>query len=133
MTLHEYAGQQEGWNGTDFSSCDEILSANPGMTFDVFAAALTAHSAAYDALQRGGFKPEGYEFYLDMSDEAQTLFSRDLALLREELDLGIITNEDTRVFADVSGTLHTVTVLQYRQILAQYGGNLRQLWAQSRQ
>lgn len=128
MTLYEYTARQEGWNGTDFSNYEAILAANPGMTFDVFAAALTAHSAAYDATQQAGFQPSGKSFRLALAKYDRDMFTAHITLLQLGLGAGQLTAESATFIADIAGAIHNVTVGEYIAMMLEYGAHVTELY-----
>jgi hypothetical protein len=71
-------------------------------------------------------EPEG--FSLKLADFDRAMFNQMLTLIREGLDLGLMTNEDLVKIADVNGDLHEITVLRFRQIMVGYGFYYKALW-----
>lgn len=70
--------------------------------------------------------PEGFTLRLDDPDRAA--FAQMLALVKEALDLGMITDETPQLIADTTGTRHEVTTLRFRQIMVAYGLHYKALW-----
>lgn len=70
--------------------------------------------------------PEGFTLRLEDVDRAA--FAQMLALVKEALDLGMITDETPQLIADHTGTRHEVTTLRFRQIMVAYGLHYKGLW-----
>lgn len=70
--------------------------------------------------------PEGFVLALGSEDRAQ--FAQLLALIREALDLGLITGTTSQSIKDKNGVMHEVTTDRLRQILVGYGFRYKQLW-----
>lgn len=70
--------------------------------------------------------PEGFTLRLEEADRA--LFAQMLALVKEALSLGMITDETPQLIADHAGTRHEVTTLRFRQIMVGYGFHYKTLW-----
>lgn len=71
-------------------------------------------------------QPEGITLRLEDADRAA--FAQMLALVKEALDLGMITSETAQLIADHAGTRHEVTTLRFRQIMVAYGLHYKSLW-----
>lgn len=74
-------------------------------------------------------QPEG--FFLGLEDNDRAAFSQMLSLVKEALDLGLITNETPQIIADKNGQKHQISTLRFRQIMVQYGFYYKSLWDQS--
>lgn len=72
--------------------------------------------------------PEG--FILGLSDADRGAFTQMLALIKEALDLGLISNDTMQTIADKSGQKHQITTLRFRQIMVAYGFYYKTLWDQ---
>lgn len=70
--------------------------------------------------------PEGFILALGPEDRAQ--FAQLLALVREALDLGLITGTTPQSIKAKDGTLHTVTTDRLRSLLVGYGFHFKTLW-----
>ncbi|WP_009964865.1 hypothetical protein [Verrucomicrobium spinosum] len=70
--------------------------------------------------------PEGFTLRLEDADRAA--FAQMLALVKEALDLGMITDATPQLIADSAGTRHEVTTLRFRQIMVAYGLHYKGLW-----
>lgn len=70
--------------------------------------------------------PEGFTLRLEDADRAA--FAQMLALVREALDLGLITDATPQLISDSAGTRHEVTTLRFRQIMVAYGLHYKGLW-----
>lgn len=70
--------------------------------------------------------PEGFTLRLEDVDRAA--FAQMLALVKEALDLGMITSETPQLIADHTGARHEVTTLRFRQIMVTYGLHYKGLW-----
>lgn len=75
-----------------------------------------------------GFLVQPENFYLSVLDHDQTQFTKMLGLVREGLDLGLISNNTPQTIADKNGEVHTVTTLRFRQIMVSYGMFCKSLW-----
>lgn len=92
---------------------------------------LTSEERKHLAFNQGiasGFtvQPEGFTLRLEDTDRAA--FAQMLALVKEALDLGLITSETPQLIADYTGTRHEVTTLRFRQIMVAYGLHYKSLW-----
>lgn len=74
-------------------------------------------------------QPEGFVLGLHESD--RSAFAQMLSLVKEALDLGLITNETPQIIADKNGQKHQISTLRFRQIMVQYGFYYKSLWDQS--
>lgn len=70
--------------------------------------------------------PEGFTLALGAEDRAQ--FAQFLALVREALDLGLITGSTPQSIKAKDGTLHSLTTDRLRQVLVGYGFAYKTLW-----
>lgn len=77
-----------------------------------------------------GFLVEPEGFVLALSDADRSAFSQMLSLVKEALDLGLITNETPQIISDKDGQKHEITTLRFRQIMVQYGFYYKSLWDQ---
>lgn len=71
-------------------------------------------------------QPEG--FVLAMDDEARVAWNQMLSLVREALDLTLITDQSPQTLKDMSGVMHTVTTLRFRQIMVGLGNAYKTAW-----
>lgn len=76
----------------------------------------------------GGYAVEPEGFSLAIGKEDHAAFDEMAGLVRESLDLGVITNETPQTFADKDGQIHSVTTLRFRQIMVGYGSYCKSLW-----
>lgn len=72
---------------------------------------------------------EGTE--LDTSPAAQSRFTSLVALIREGLDFGALTNESKQEIRDVHGVTHSLTVVRIRALMLRYGLHCKALFDQS--
>lgn len=72
--------------------------------------------------------PEG--FILGLEDEDRILFNQMISLIREALDLGLITNDTPQIITDINGKDISLTTLRFRQIMVGYGMYYKSLWDQ---
>lgn len=88
----------------------------------------TSKQDAYNAAIAAGYsvQPEGFTLALEDGDRAQ--FAQLLALVREALDLGLITGTTPQSIKDKSGVVHQVTTDRLRGILVAYGFHYKGLW-----
>jgi hypothetical protein len=70
--------------------------------------------------------PEGFTIAIEPEDRAQ--FAQLLALVREALDLGLITGTTPQSIKAKDGTLHSLTTDRLRQVLVGYGSHYKTLW-----
>lgn len=77
-----------------------------------------------------GFLVQPENFILALSDSDRAAFSQMLSLVKEALDLGLITNDTPQTIADKDGQKHEVSTLRFRQIMVQYGFYYKSLWDQ---
>ena len=75
-----------------------------------------------------GFLVQPENFILGLSDADRGAFTQMLSLVKEALDLGVITNDTPQIIADINGETHTVLTLRFRQIMVQYGLYYKGLW-----
>lgn len=81
----------------------------------------------YNAVVAGyTVQPEG--FTLKIEDQDRIAFSQLLGLVREALELGLITDANEQVITDINGQPHTVTVLRFRQIMVGLGLYYKDVW-----
>lgn len=73
-------------------------------------------------------QPEG--FILGLTESDRNAFTQMLALTKEALDFGLITNDTPQTIADKSGQKHQITTLRFRQIMVAYGFYYKTLWDQ---
>lgn len=71
-------------------------------------------------------EPENFTIGLDENDRAA--FSQMLSLVKEALDLSLITNETPQTISDKSGQKHQLTTLRFRQVMVAYGFYFKGLW-----
>ena len=70
--------------------------------------------------------PENFVLGLDENDRAA--FSQMLSLIKEALDLGLITNESVQTISDKNGQKHQLLTLRFRQVMVAYGFYFKGLW-----
>lgn len=130
-----WPGAQWSLRGQDYSSLDwspANLCEKPSLE------QIESKQAEYNASQArqlnfnqgisAGFtvQPEGFTLRLEDADRAA--FAQMLALVKEALELGMITSETPQLIADHAGTRHEVTTLRFRQIMVAYGLHYKSLW-----
>lgn len=69
---------------------------------------------------------EGIE--IDTSPAAQSRFTSLVALIREGLDFGALTNESKQEIRDIHGGTHSLTVLRIRALMLRYGLHCKALF-----
>lgn len=77
-----------------------------------------------------GFLVNPENFTLNLHDEDRNIFTQMLSLVKEALDLGLITNETPQTIADKNGQKHEISTLRFREIMVQYGFYYKSLWDQ---
>jgi hypothetical protein len=82
----------------------------------------------YFVAVENGFLVEPENFVLALHDQDRLAFTQMLSLIKEALDLGLITNETTHTILDKNGSPHQVTTLRFRQIMVQYGFYYKTIW-----
>lgn len=94
--------------------------------------AISEYEAQFDLNKAidGGFKVEPENFILALCDNDRLMFTQMLSLVKEALDLGLITNETSQTISDKFGQKHELTTLRFRQIMVQYGMYYKGLWGQ---
>jgi len=75
-----------------------------------------------------GYLVETEGFRLAIGEGDRSAFIQMLGLVREALDLGVITDETPQTIADKDSVVHTVTTLRFRQIMVGYGTYCKSLW-----
>ena len=71
-------------------------------------------------------QPEG--FALALNDTDRIAFSQLLVLVKEALELGVITNDSPQIISDKDGQKHQVSTLRFRQIMVSYGLYYKTIW-----
>jgi hypothetical protein len=76
----------------------------------------------------GGFlvQPEG--FTLALNDTDRIAFSQLLVLVKEALELGLISNDSPQIISDKNGQKHEISTLRFRQIMVAYGFYYKSIW-----
>lgn len=77
-----------------------------------------------------GYLVQPENFILALKDSDRSSFSQMLSLIKEALDLGLITNETPQTIADKNGQKHEISTLRFREIMVQYGFYYKSLWDQ---
>ena len=75
-----------------------------------------------------GFTVQPENFVLGLSDVDRGAFTQMLTLVKEALDLELITNDTPQIIADINGQKHTVSTLRFRQMMVAYGFYYKGLW-----
>ena len=75
-----------------------------------------------------GFLVEPENFTLGLDENDRSAFSQMLGLVKEALDLSLITNDTLQTISDKSGQKHQLTTLRFRQIMVAYGFYFKGLW-----
>lgn len=70
------------------------------------------------------------KFTLGLSDNDRDLFTQMTSLIREALDLGLITNDTPQTIVDINNQEITLSTLRFRQIMVGYGMYYKSLWDQ---
>ena len=89
---------------------------------------LMEHNENLIKSMNSGFLVQPENFILGLSDADRGAFTQMLSLVKEALDLGVITNDTPQIIADINGETHTVLTLRFRQIMVQYGLYYKGLW-----
>jgi hypothetical protein len=77
-----------------------------------------------------GYDVQPEDFVLGLSEYDRTAFTQMLLLVREALDLGLISNSDSQTISDKTGEKHSLTTERFRQIMVSYGLFYKSLWDQ---
>lgn len=77
-----------------------------------------------------GYDVQPEDFILGLSEYDRTAFTQMLLLVREALDLGLISNSDSQIISDKTGEKHSLTTERFRQIMVSYGLFYKSLWDQ---
>ena len=77
-----------------------------------------------------GYYVQPEDFVLGLSEYDRTAFTQMLLLVREALDLGLISNSDSQIISDKTGEKHSLTTERFRQIMVSYGLFYKSLWDQ---
>lgn len=77
-----------------------------------------------------GFLVEPEDFVLGLQEPDRSAFSQMLALVKEALDLGLISNDTPQTIKDINGQPQQLSTLRFRQIMVAYGFYYKQLWDQ---
>jgi hypothetical protein len=77
-----------------------------------------------------GYDVQPEDFVLGLSEYDRTAFTQMLLLVREALDLGLISNSDSQTISDKTGEKHSMTTERFRQIMVAYGLFYKGLWDQ---
>jgi hypothetical protein len=77
-----------------------------------------------------GYSVQPEDFVLGLSEYDRTAFTQMLLLVREALDLGLISNSDSQTISDKTGEKHSLTTERFRQIMISYGMFYKSLWDQ---
>jgi len=85
---------------------------------------------SFSKMIENGFDVQPENIKLGLSDNDRASFSQMLSLVKEALDLGLITNDSPQIISDINGEKHQVTTLRFRQIMVQYGFYYKSLWDQ---
>lgn len=84
----------------------------------------------YSEAVNEGFLVSPENFKLKLGDEDRSMFGQMLSLVKEALDLGIISNDSVQKIKDSEGQLISLTTLRFRQIMVDYGFYYKNLWDQ---
>jgi hypothetical protein len=107
----------DGW---EFRPADEVpkdaVQVNDGHTSD--ESVLKAYADPVEGIE------------IDTSPSAQTRFTSLVALIREGLDFGALTNESNQEIRDVHGVVHVLPVLRIRALMLRYGLHCKALFDQ---
>jgi hypothetical protein len=75
-----------------------------------------------------GFLVSPENFYLGLQDEDRNAFTQMMVLLREALEMGLITLQTPQTIKDKEGNTHTITTERFQQIIISYGFYYKTLW-----
>ncbi len=75
-----------------------------------------------------GFLVEPENIVLGLREADRMVFSQMLTLVKEALDLGLITNETLQTISDINGQKIQLTTLRLRQVMVAYGFYFKGLW-----
>lgn len=96
---------------------------------DLAALKESQRNAIYDQINAGFLvEPEG--FRLALADYDRSLFTQMLSLVKEALDLGLITNSSPQIIGDINNQKQTISTLRFREIMVKYGMYYKSLWDQ---
>jgi len=77
-----------------------------------------------------GYLVNPENFTLGLLDNDRNLFTQMTSLIREALDLGLITNDTPQIITDINSKDISLTTLRFRQIMVGYGMYYKSLWDQ---
>lgn len=77
-----------------------------------------------------GFLVEPENIVLGLRETDRMVFSQMLTLVKEALDLGLITNDTLQTISDINGQKIQLTTLRFRQVMISYGFYFKGLWDQ---
>jgi len=77
-----------------------------------------------------GYTVQPENFTLGLQESDRNAFSQMLSLVKEALDLNMISNDTPQTIADTSETKHTISTLRFRQLMVEYGFYYKSLWDQ---
>jgi hypothetical protein len=97
---------------------------------DEWAVNIFSEQNSIETKINNGFFVESEGFTLGLLEGDRLMLSQMLALVKEALDLGLITNETSQTISDKFGQKHEITTLRFRQIMVQYGMYYKGLWDQ---
>lgn len=75
-----------------------------------------------------GFLVEPENIVLGLRETDRMVFSQMLTLVKEALDLGLITNNTLQTISDINGQKIQLTTLRFRQVMVAYGFYFKGLW-----
>jgi len=75
-----------------------------------------------------GFLVAPENIILGLKETDRMVFSQMLTLVKEALDLGLITNETLQTISDINGQKIQLTTLRFRQVMVTYGFYFKGLW-----
>lgn len=75
-----------------------------------------------------GFLVEPENIVLGLREADRMVFSQMLTLVKEALDLGLITNDTLQTISDINGQKIQLTTLRLRQVMVAYGFYFKGLW-----
>lgn len=89
---------------------------------------IDSQQAIFDKIENGYKTEDG--FILPLRDNDRALLSQMLLLVKEALDLGLISNDTPQTIVDKDGNEQTLSALRFRQIMVGYGMYYKGLWDQ---
>lgn len=80
----------------------------------------------YDTLISAGF--EYNRITLSLTDHDRNQFTQLLALLKEGIELGQLSDTTIIKISDINGQVHDISVIDFRKAMFAYGMHIKTLW-----